>query len=323
VAPGVRAGPARGGNAELLLELTAGLRKALLARGERLPTTWPDEVTADLRSGALEGVLLHSPGLAPSIGILSLQRKRAFAQVHVGEGPEPRASAEATMLALVERLPTGFARLDIGVTGLSPADEEELGRALSHGRGFVIIRRFGLERTLSPPDAPAYTPLPEGLRFRPVRERTIEELGRLDWEAFRAGPDAAFVSDTAEGDAQLLRGILDGQLGRFLDEASALLEREEQVVGFVLTVEESPQVGVVVDLAVDPNVRRHGAGRALLTRALRALVALGYTRARLWVTEANAAARTLYASLGFEPSSTALLYSWRAGAPSGAEPSPH
>jgi ribosomal protein S18 acetylase RimI-like enzyme len=323
VAPGARSTPARMGDPELLLELAAGLRNALLERGERLPASWPDEIVADLRSGTIEGLLLHVPGLAPALGVLSLRPHRAFGQVHVGEGPDPRASAEAAILGLVEQLPPRLERLDVGVTGLAPEEEEALAAALTTRPGFALVRRLGLARALSHEDPPAEPPLPVGGRFRAVRERTIEELGRVDWNAFRAGSDAAFISDTVEGDTQLLQGILAGQLGRFLDEASTVLEVEDQVAGFVLVVEENPMVGVIVDVAVDPALRRQGAGRALLSRALRALVALGYTEARLWVTEANAPARALYEQLGFGWTTTAFLYSWRAPGVAPAGVSPH
>ena len=80
---------------------------------------------------------------------------------------------------------------------------------------------------------------------------------------------------------------------------------------------------MIVDVAVDPP----GGGSAWDARsscnAPRALLALGHTEARLWVTDSNRPARALYESLGFDPEATALIVSRRRPGPeSPAGPSP-
>lgn len=299
-----------------LLELTASLRRALRDRGEHLPREWPEEAVTDLRRGTLEGVVLRTGAEALALGILSTRPHRAFGQVHLAAASGRVALARSTLEALVARAPSGTARVDFGLTGLSTAEEEALAGALGRVAGFESLRRFGLFRPLQLDHPPEAGSPPAGYRFVPVGESTAEALARLDWEAFHGSPDAAFISDTVEGNLRLVRGILAGQLGRFLEEASsALLAPDGKLAAFVLTVEESPRVGVFVDLAVDPAERRHGLGRALLGRGLRALVALGHTGARLWVTETNTPARALYAASGFQLDSTAYVYRWRAPGP--------
>jgi ribosomal protein S18 acetylase RimI-like enzyme len=59
--------------------------------------------------------------------------------------------------------------------------------------------------------------------------------------------------------------------------------------------------GQVYSVYVDPAYRRRGVGAAMLRHAIEALGALGYRDASIWLFEANAPARGLYASLGFEP----------------------
>ena len=54
-----------------LQELTVGLRRALLQRGEHLAAGWPGEAAEDLRAGRLEGVVLQSHGEGAALGILS------------------------------------------------------------------------------------------------------------------------------------------------------------------------------------------------------------------------------------------------------------
>lgn len=307
-----------------LQELTVGMRRALLQRGEHLSAGWPAEAAEDLRSGRLEGVVLQLRGEAAALGILSRRSHRAFGQVHVATAPERVSTAQATIDALRGALGPEIERLDVGLTGLTNDEEEELGHRLQEIPGFEVIHRFGLRRAVgldAPPDPPQ---VPAGWRFAPAREVALEPLNRLDWEAFRGSPDAAFIADTPEANRRLIEGIVAGQLGRFLEEASvAIVDAAGVPGGFILTVEESPRVGVIVDVAVDPAHRRLGLGRALMLRSLRALLALGHTAARLWVTDSNRPARALYESLGFEADATALIYRWRRSAPAPtAGPSP-
>lgn len=55
----------------------------------------------------------------------------------------------------------------------------------------------------------------------------------------------------------------------------------------------------ILTLAVRPEARRRGVGRALLAAAMEAAAAAGARRMLLEVAEGNAAARALYAAAGF------------------------
>lgn len=70
--------------------------------------------------------------------------------------------------------------------------------------------------------------------------------------------------------------------------------------GFVLARAAADEAEILT-LAVLPARRRGGLGRSLVDRALREAAERGAARAFLEVSEANAPARALYASLGFEP----------------------
>jgi ribosomal-protein-alanine N-acetyltransferase len=58
--------------------------------------------------------------------------------------------------------------------------------------------------------------------------------------------------------------------------------------------------GEILTLAVVPEARRQGLGKALVEAACAAAVSRGAAAMRLEVAEDNAAARALYAKLGFE-----------------------
>ncbi len=71
------------------------------------------------------------------------------------------------------------------------------------------------------------------------------------------------------------------------------------VVGY-LVAQYAADEGEILNLAVTPARHRHGIGRALVERALATLADHGARSIFLEVRESNAAARALYAALGFE-----------------------
>ncbi|MBU1324230.1 MAG: GNAT family N-acetyltransferase [Alphaproteobacteria bacterium] len=105
----------------------------------------------------------------------------------------------------------------------------------------------------------------------------LDALAALHAEAFDAPWDAA-----------ALRSLVD--------RPGAVLELAPD--GFVL-VQVAGDEAEVLTLAVRPPARRRGLARALMTRASAEAAARGAGRLFLEVAEDNAAARSLYASLGF------------------------
>jgi ribosomal protein S18 acetylase RimI-like enzyme len=82
-------------------------------------------------------------------------------------------------------------------------------------------------------------------------------------------------------------------------------------VAWALAVRDGRHVGIF-DVVVSPQHRRQGHGRALMQALLQWAQGDGATSAYLQVTGSNAAARSLYASLGFEP---AYAYHYRLSQP--------
>jgi ribosomal-protein-alanine N-acetyltransferase len=72
----------------------------------------------------------------------------------------------------------------------------------------------------------------------------------------------------------------------------------DQRGGFVLARVAADEAEVLT-LAVEPGARRLGLGRALMQAAMAAVTARGAASMALEVAERNAAARALYAGLGF------------------------
>jgi len=71
------------------------------------------------------------------------------------------------------------------------------------------------------------------------------------------------------------------------------------VAGYVVA-QDAADEGEILNLAVTPARHRDGIGRALVERVLVTLAGRGVQRVFLEVREGNAAARALYAALGFQ-----------------------
>jgi ribosomal protein S18 acetylase RimI-like enzyme len=310
--------PATEARPDVLLELIHGVRTALQARGEPIASSWVEDAANDLKAGRQVGWTLGDQAL----GFVSSRPTRTFGHVHVEGDAERLERAETLLGVLVTNLSPDVRRLDAGVSGLDEEDETELADRFLRVSGASVLRRARLERAVPLPIPGA--PLTEPKRLRRVRARDVpvDALTELDWRSFLGTPDETLVADTIEENRQTIVDLLGGKLGPFLDEASTTLVQDDgALVGAILTAEHDARTAVFLDLLVDPSHRRKGVGRFLIAWGLRALTALGYSTARLWVTEANEPASSLYRSVGFEVVGRTRIFRYSVPAP-GAAPHP-
>jgi ribosomal-protein-alanine acetyltransferase len=75
-------------------------------------------------------------------------------------------------------------------------------------------------------------------------------------------------------------------------------EHSGTIAGYVVALDAADE-GEILNLAVAPQVRRHGLGHALVQQILSALTGRGAQYIYLEVRESNAPARALYAAHGF------------------------
>jgi ribosomal protein S18 acetylase RimI-like enzyme len=304
--------------ADRLLELTHALRTALALRGEYLPPDWVEGAATDLRADRLTGWVL--PGSPGGLAVLSVHGPRAVGHLHVEEGADPIPRGIALLTALRAHVPREAAQTVVGVTGLRDPEERAVEAAFAVDPGFSVLRRFRLVRATSDSGTVPDSPFPPGARRLPVRDLPLPLLAQLDWAAFQGTSDEAFVAEDVAADQRLLDDILQGRLGRFLDEASAaLVDDHDQLNGAILTAEESPRCAVFLDLVVHPAFRRQGVARSMLRWGTRAAAALGYSTVSLWVTETNRPARSLYEQFGFGPDIHTAIYRWSVPGPASPE----
>jgi ribosomal protein S18 acetylase RimI-like enzyme len=309
--------PTTAASVDDLLELLQTVRKELVLRGEDFQGSWVEQAAADLRAGRQAGWFYPPTSRQGGIAFGSRRGARGWGHVHASDA---RASI-ALANALTDGLATQSGTVSLGFTGLTVEAEEQVLVALRVRPGSMVIDRYAMERPLRPEDTEAPTVPPAPVERIPIREVTLEALADLDWRSFRGSTDDQLVGGSAEEYARVLTGLLDNGLGLFLDAAStALVERSPlRLVGGILTAQVSSHEAVFLDIMVDPERRRHGLGRFLVRWAMRALVALGYEKVRLWVTATNRAALRLYEEEGFRRVATTRIYRWEATA---AEPQP-
>lgn len=96
-----------------------------------------------------------------------------------------------------------------------------------------------------------------------------------------------------------LAGLLKGDSGRFMPDASYVILEEDRIVGSIL-VTHWMGMPLVAELGVAKDRRGRGLGRALLEQSMTRLAGLDETRIALYVTLSNDPAIALYRSLGFE-----------------------
>lgn len=296
---------------EELLEIVQSLRHDLRRRDETVTGNWVEETANALRQGSKIG-WYYSLGEGGGIAFYSTEGRAAFGHVHVVHGPQSVERGTRLAVTMLDALPSGVESIDVGFTGLPTEEERELTTRLGARPGSRIIERFKMERDLVAEDARDPPGIPPGLQLVPIREVTVEAIADLDRRAFLGTVDELLVGPDAANYQEVLLALLNGRLGRFVDEASTALLAPEppRLVGALLTGEESPRRAIFLDFMVDPSDRRHGYGRFLFRWGLRALRALGYSSVRLWVTSSNIPARQLYESEGLRATVRASIYRW-------------
>ncbi len=137
--------------------------------------------------------------------------------------------------------------------------------------------------------------------LKPPEEAEIPLLTRFFMDVYHGHLEQAYGMHVgSEEDWRgYVTGILRGDAGRFMPEASYVAVDGDRLTGAILV---SHWMGspMVPELGVAPDRRRQGVARALLSAASTRLAALDEPRWALYVTVGNHAAIALYRAFGFD-----------------------
>lgn len=204
------------------------------------------------------------------------------------------ACTEAMLSAIFESAP---ASATAETTFFAYSDAPGLAAALRR-RGQTVDRYFYLARALT---RTVPYPLRDARRWSSADAAAAAELMKHAYpEADEARPFAPRGS-IAEWIEYVQQLTTSGGCGDLVEDASVSLPiGPGRLSGVALVTRIAPSAAHLVQLAIDPSMRRRGLGSALLLAACSASHQSGFRRMTLMVSGRNAGARRLYESAGFE-----------------------
>ena len=278
----------------------------LLTRlGDRMPAVVDLAEAARQQDGVAplnEHTLLHLASSEDAFRHLVVETDgRVIGYGFVDLSPEGPAGAECVVHPVARGLGVGRALVSAasghaGTRGLEIWAHGDLPAAAAVARHLALRRTRELRRMARDLTEPLpAVQLPQGITLRTFRPDADDD----DWLRLNA---RAFASHPEQGrlEAADLRSRLEQPW--FDPSGFFVAERDGAMVGFHWTKvhhEESPAVGEVYVVAIDPQAQGGGLGRALTLRGLHHLRDQGLGSVQLYVEADNAAAVRIYERLGF------------------------
>jgi len=151
--------------------------------------------------------------------------------------------------------------------------------------------------------------LPTGYTVRKFSEVPYEVLEGPGFRTLKNSKEGLFLSMSHDEQMVTLQYFFDKSKAS-IDDASLILEREGEIIGFVITRigdDGEPDIGPV---GLVPKARGKGLGSYLLVQVLQNLKDSGSTAAALDTTVTNHPAQKLYRKYGFEDVYNKQFYYW-------------
>ncbi|MDR1494283.1 MAG: GNAT family N-acetyltransferase [Planctomycetaceae bacterium] len=169
---------------------------------------------------------------------------------------------------------------------------------------FVYVERYQMAIDLRAVSVPV-APLPVGFHFLEWHPAFLERHAKTKYISFCREIDAKIFPTFRQYDACLR--LMQSIAGKpeFLPQATWLIVKGEpfQEIKDCATIQglrHNQQTGAIQNVAVAPEFRRLGLGRALVLQALRGFQNAGTENVALEVTAENLKAVNLYKTLGFK-----------------------
>jgi GNAT superfamily N-acetyltransferase len=162
------------------------------------------------------------------------------------------------------------------------------------------FRRVFARMRMEAPTARTKRDPPKGLKLQPPEEDEVLGLTKFLIDVYEGHLEQQFgmhVGSEAEWRGYV-GGLLQGDSGRFMPDASYVALEGDRIVGAIL-VTDWMGMPLVAELGVAKDRRGRGVGRSLLEESMNRLAGLDVPRLALYVTLGNDPAVSLYRSLGF------------------------
>ncbi|MFZ0493792.1 MAG: GNAT family N-acetyltransferase [Acidimicrobiia bacterium] len=142
--------------------------------------------------------------------------------------------------------------------------------------------------------------IPPGFQVRACTRADRDPLGHLYFEAYKPGDACEKLTEAIDD----IEASFNGDYGEFWFEASPVVEHDGWIVPANMTTrrapwDNTPDAPFIIELFTARRYRRRGLARLLLNECMATLLESGATAVALRVGADNAAARSLYESLGF------------------------
>jgi ribosomal-protein-alanine N-acetyltransferase len=150
--------------------------------------------------------------------------------------------------------------------------------------------------------------LPKSYTLRKFSEVSYNMLEGPGFQTLKNSKEGLFLSMSHAEQKVTLEYFFDNSKP-YIDDASLILEKEDEIIGFVITrmKEDKPEIGPI---GLVPEARGQGLGSYLLVRVLRNLRESGSNIAYLDTTITNLPAQKLYRRYGFEDVYHKQFYFW-------------
>ncbi len=195
----------------------------------------------------------------------------------------------------------GFDRFEVELTGITTQTEviaqQYQGWYRAEGL-YISAEEARLERDLT--QEPWLTPtIPPEFQLVSLSNYSNDELQAPFFEMFDNSHDRFWLDQTEDQRLETFRFWFDRDRP-FVNEATRVLVNDEQVVGLTV-VRPVQEVGMLGPIAVLPQFRRQGLGRALLAFSMQGILASGFSKVQLEFDITNDPAFKLYNLMGFQP----------------------
>lgn len=226
--------------------------------------------------------------------ILSLARPAAVFRLRVAESQaildKFLALPDASLLEIARQLKEDAGKLQ--AKSIQIQVPEEMTQAFE-SNGF---QKTSLRTRMSGPVIE--TQLMPILRINNPTRNDIPELAKLMYESYEKNLDGK-LQDLASAE-NVIRGLISGELGPFVEEASVMSGTHGNVVSACLVTLNSPREANVVELFTHPLYRARGLATIELATCMNKLRKLNVHTLTVWIRGTNDVARRLFEKHGFK-----------------------